>query len=146
MTAVDLPPIVKEAQKLFGCLPNFEWAAADFRRYVTAQRFDALFCSHLLEYASELELPEWLAQMAGCIRPEGTAAFLTFLRDAESGSLEQLNLFELSTGVNGERLGHVCTPSEIEKALRKAGASDIVCAPLPKGPSYSEYLVTCTWA
>ena len=146
VTALDLPVIIEEARKLFRCPPGFEWASADFREYEPVQRFDALFCSHLIEYASESELAKWLGRMAGFVRSGGTAAFLTFLRDSRADGASQLNLFELSTGVNGERLGHICTPTEIEETLRTVGASDIICNPLPKGPSYSEYLVTCTWA
>jgi len=146
VTALDLPPIAEVAKKLFDYPEGFEWAAADFREYVPAQRFDALFCSHLIEYAPQSELPAWLSRMMGFVRPGGSAAFLTFLRDTESDGTSQLNLFELSTGVNGERLGHICSPGELQEALRNAGAAEIVCKPLPEGPSYSEYLVTCTWA
>ena len=145
VTALDLPLIVEEARGLFGCPADVRWVASDFREYVPTQRFDALFCSHLLEYASAAELPRWLTRMGGFLRPGGTGAFLTFLRGTESERIEHLDLFELSTGVNGERLGHVCTPDELRGALRIAGASEIVCRPLPEGPSYSEYLVTCDW-
>jgi len=146
VTALDLPPITKEAQRLFGCPASFEWVAADFREYVPKQKYDALFCSHLLEYASKLELPAWLLRMAGFIRSGGIGAFLTFLRAPDSEQIAQLDLFELSTGVNGDILGHVCTRDELQEALRIAGASRITCKPLPKGASYPEYLVTCTWA
>lgn len=146
VTALDLPPVAEEARELFGCSANFEWVAADFREYVPAQEFDALFCSHLLEYASASELPAWLTRMGGFLRPGGTGAFLTFLRGAESRPTDRLDLFELSTGVNGEHLGHICTPEELRRFLRVAGATEIACEALPEGPSYSEYLVTCIWA
>ncbi len=146
VTAMDLPPIVEEARKLFDCPEGFEWVASDFRGYFPEQRFDALFCSHLLEYASAMELPQWLARLGTFVRPGGTGVFLTFLRGTESNRMAQLNLFELSTGVNGDRLGHICTPDELQKALQTAGASGIACKPLPEGPSYSEWLVTCTWS
>lgn len=143
VTALDLPPIVEEARKLYGCPHGFEWVGGDFREYAPPQRYDAVFCSHLIEYAPRSSLTSWLARMIGFLRPGGTAAFLTFLRSDEATDTSQLDLFELSTGVNGENLGHICTPGELEEALRAAGANDIVCEALPEGPSYSEYLVTC---
>jgi len=143
-TALDLPPIIKEARKLYGCPQGFEWIGGDFREYAPPQQYDAVFCSHLIEYASQPEVPGWLSRMTGFIRPGGTAAILTFLRNEGTTETAQLNLFELSTGVNGENLGHICTPGELEDALRAAGATDVACTPLPEGPSYSEYLVTCT--
>lgn len=143
VTALDLPPIVEEARKLYGCPHGFEWFGGDFREYTPPQPYDAVFCSHLIEYAPRSELPSWLARMIGFLRPGGTAAFLTFLRNDEATDTSQLDLFELSTGVNGENLGHICAPGELEEALRAAGANDIVCTALPEGPSYSEYLVTC---
>jgi len=146
VAALDLPPIVEEARNLYGCPQGFAWIGGDFREYAPPQQYDAIFCSHLIEYASQPELPAWLGRIIGFIRPGGTAAFLTFLRSEGVVGTAQLNLFELSTGVNGERLGHICTPNEFQDALRNAGAADITCKPLPEGPSYSEYLVTCTWA
>jgi SAM-dependent methyltransferase len=146
VTALDLPPVVEEARKLFGLPANFEWVAADFRQYAPRRRFDALFCSHLLEYASASELPVWLTQMGRFLRAGGTGAFLAFLRGAGPRQAPGLDLFELSTGVNGEHLGHICTPDELVDVLKVAGASEIVCKALPEGPSYPEYLVTCTWA
>jgi len=146
VTALDLSPVVAEARKLYGCPPGFEWVGGDFREYSPPQRYDAVFCSHLIEYASQPELPAWLSSMIGFIRPGGTAAFLTFLRNEEVPDTSQLDLFELSTGVNGENLGHICTPGELEDALTAAGATDVACTAIPEGPSYSEYLVTCTLA
>ena len=146
VTALDLPPLVEQAKGLFEYPACFEWVAADFREYMPEREFDALFCSHLLEYASAAELPVWLSQMRGFLRPGGTAVFLTFLREANSEGSAGLDLFELSTGVNGERLGHVCTSDEFQAALQSAGLAEISCKALSKGPSYPEYLVTCTWA
>lgn len=146
VTALDLPPIVEEARKLYDCPHGFEWVGGDFREYAPPQPYDAVFCSHLIEYASRSELPSWLARMIGFLRPGGTVAFLTFLRNGEATDMSPLDLFELSTGVNGENLGHISTPGELEEALGAAGASGVACVALPEGPSYSEYLVTCTLA
>jgi len=146
VTALDLPPIVEEARKLYGCTPRCKWTGGDFREYAPPQQYDAVFCSHLIEYASQAELPGWLSRIIGFVRPGGNSAFLTFLREEGAAEAAQLNTFELSTGVNGEDLGHICAPSELEDALKVAGAADVACTPLPEGPSYSEYLVTCTLA
>ena len=146
VTALDLPPLVEAAKRHFDYPGNFEWIGADFRDYTPEKKFDGLFCSHLLEYASASDLPEWLARLHGFLRPGGTAAFVVFLRDPRPKTDVDLDLFELSTGVNGERLGHVCTTEEFLEVLREAVATEIACEVLPEGPSYSEYLVTCTWA
>jgi len=145
VTALDLPPIVEAAKELFASPAGFEWIAGDFRDFVPVRPFDTVFCSHLLEYASLAELPEWLALMRGFTRPGGKAVFLVFLRDSTTDAQLDLAVFQLSTGVNGAGLGHVCTSAELLDYLRNAGAGDIECTPLPRGPSYSEYLVTCTW-
>lgn len=146
ITAIDLPPITEQARELYGCPQGFEWVGADFRAYVAMQPYDAVFCSHLIEYAPQSELRAWLGQLLGFIRPRGTAAFLTFLRNDEATNTSQLDLFELSTGVNGESLGHICMPDELQDALKASGATDVACTALPEGPSYSEYLMTCTLA
>lgn len=146
VTGLDLPPLVESAKQLFRYPDPFEWVAADFREYAPEDRFDGLFCSHLLEYASPSELPGWLAQLRGFLRPGGTAAFLVFLRESREDRVIELDLFELSTGLNGERLGRICTLDEFRAVLNDAGAKNIMLKALPKGPSYSEYLVTCLWA
>lgn len=146
VTALDHPQMIEIAKDLFTRPASFEWLAADFRDYAPPRKFDSLFCSHLLEYASPPGLADWLGQMREFLRPGGTAAFLTFLRQAGSDASGDLNLFELSTGLNGERLGHICTADEFKAALQHAGAAGISCNALPEGPSYSEYLVTCIWS
>ena len=145
ITGLDLSPLVEMAKQLFKYPDTFEWVATDFRDYVSENRFDGLFCSHLLEYASLAELPGWLARLRGFLRPSGTAAFLVFLRESQEDRVIDLDLFELSTGLNGERLGHICTLDEFRAVLQDAGAKNIMLKALPEGPSYSEYLVTCTW-
>ncbi len=144
-TALDLPAIVEAAKALFSFPDGFQWIVGDFRDFVPERPFDAVYCSHLLEYASLAELPEWLARMRAFTRPGGEAAFLIFLRDSNSHDQLELTVFELSTGVNGTGLGRICTSAELRASLQSAGAEDIEFTPLPRGPSYSEYLVTCTW-
>jgi SAM-dependent methyltransferase len=145
VTGLDLPPMVAVAKDLFDYPISFRWVAADFRDYEPGTTFDTVFCSHLLEYASASDLPDWLARLRGFLRPGGTAAFLIFLRGAGSATNPDLDLFELSTGLNGERLGHICTSDEFRAVLRNVGATEIACKALPEGPSYSECLFTCGW-
>jgi len=143
VTALDLPPMVEAAKKSFDYPAGFSWVGVDFREYVAEKKFDGVFCSHLLEYASVSEMPSWLTRLHTFVRPGGTTAFLVFLRKDGSPVSPDLDLFELSTGVNGDQLGHVCTPEEFEKVLHDAGATEIEFKPLPAGPSYAEFLVTC---
>ena len=144
VTALDLPKIVEKAQELFSFPESYEWVSQDFCCFEPSARFDGVFCGHLLEYCSADGLPKWLQKMQDCLQPGGYAVIVVFLR--ESGRLDvNLDLFEISTALNGESLGHICTVEEIQAILSKNGAKDIAIEPLTGGVSHPEYLVTCRW-
>ncbi|MBL8827110.1 MAG: methyltransferase domain-containing protein [Planctomycetaceae bacterium] len=145
VTALDLPPIVSAAQRMFAYPSNYIWVASDYLSYCPDARFDAIFCSHVLEYCPQKLLVNWIGKCRQLLQPGGVAAFVVFLKE-EGKNHNELNLFELSTGVNGTQLGHVCTVEEFRLVLSESGATRIECVPLPAGASYSEYLVTVAWA
>lgn len=145
-TGVDFPPIVEAAKKLFHYPKNYIWVASDIQEYAAPESFNAVFCSHILEYCPAGELQRWLEKFRRFLRPNGKAAFVVFLVEPAQNRSVALDLFELSTGVNGDRLGHICTKEEFQLRLTQAGATGIQCCALPAGASYSEYLVTCGWS
>ena len=144
VTGLDLAPIVEAAKQLFDYPPNYTWIGSEFQNYKPSDAFDAVFCSHLLEYCPADQLPQWLQKLRGFVRPDGVTAFVVFLPTRDSNRID-LDLFELSTGVNGTQLGHVWGVDEFREVLVNTGASHVRCVPLPNGPSYSEYLVLAKW-
>lgn len=145
LTGIDFPPMIDTACKLFNYPENFTWIGEDFRNFTPVEPFNGVFCSHFLEYCPEGSLDLWLQKIGTFIKPHGKTAFVIFLRTKETEENIELDLFEISTGLNGDTLGHVCSFEEMEAALRKQGCTEIRCSPLPSGASYPEYLVTCTW-
>jgi SAM-dependent methyltransferase len=145
VTGLDLSPMVEMAGELFSYPDNYTWQVGDFHGFLPEHQYDGIFCSHFLEYCPEGNLVSWLEKIGRLIRPKGVVAFVVFLRSEGSASSLDLDLFEISTGLNSESLGHICTIDEMESALLALGFRDIAFSPVPKGASYSEYLVTCNW-
>jgi hypothetical protein len=131
------------ARQLYGESSQTIWIEEDFFSWDVPYGYDAIYCSHFLEYCPNSRLSSWLRRMRNCLNPNGYAAFVVFLRDENLPIQPNLDLFEISTGLNGDALGHICTQTEFESALAEAGFSNIITKAIPSGPSYSEYLVTC---
>lgn len=142
LSAIDLPPIASMARQLYGESPRVSWIEEDFFSWEAPCKYDSIYCSHFLEYCPATRLPVWLRRIQRCLNPKGTAAFVVFLRDENAPIQLDLDLFELSTGLNGDALGHICTPVEFVSALNEVGFSDIKIRAIPSGLSYPEYLVT----
>jgi hypothetical protein len=145
VTAVDLPQIVDTAQELFHYPDHFTWIKSDFRHYQPDQPFDCIFASHILEYIGERNLLHWFLHLKQFSKPGGRMAFVSFLKESHQTQQPEIDLFELSTGLNGHTLGFIPTIQELTQSLTQAGAFDILCIPSPGGPSYREYLTTCRW-
>ena len=146
VTGVDLEPVVTMAQKLFDYPENYSWEPVDFDRYHPEIHFDCIYCSHILEYCSPTGLPVWIKKIKTLLKPGGITAFVVFLRkdNTFAGTLG-LDMFEISTGLNGANLGHIATEQEIVAICSDNGGTLIDCSPLPGDASYSEYLVMCKW-
>ncbi|MBC2714961.1 MAG: class I SAM-dependent methyltransferase [Desulfobacteraceae bacterium] len=141
--ALDYDEIVLSAREIFGETENFRWTAGDFLKWETSSEFDAAYCGHLLEYSSKQKLPVWLRKIRSFIKNGGYLVIVIFLRDDDNGAPEGIDLFEISTGLNGTNLGYIMTRKEIMTSLQMSGFKDITIKTLPEGPSYSEYLVMC---
>lgn len=146
LTALDLPPIASLARQLYGESNHVIWIEEDFFAWEPYRTFDAVFCSHFLEYCPERHLTAWLRRIRQVLVPGGKAVFVLFLRTDEEQLQSELDLFELSTGLNGDALGHVCSTSEFICALEEEGFSEICLRPFPPGPSYAEFLITCAYS
>ena len=144
VTGLDLPAVVHAAKRHFEFPSNYKWVACDFEEFMPTEFFDAVFCSHLLEYCPPDSLHQWLGKLRSFLNPSGATAFVIFLKPDERSSID-LDLFELSTGVNGSQLGHIWSIQEFRKTLSDAGAVNLRCIPIPEGASYSEYLVLAEW-
>ena len=146
VTGIDLDPIVTMAQKLFEYPENYSWESNEFETYQPEERFDCIYCSHILEYCTQTELVLWIQKIKKLLKPGGISAFVIFLRESDV-FIETLGLdmFEISTGLNGAHLGHITNEQEIVKICTDNGGSLIDCSPLPGDASYSEYLITCKW-
>ena len=143
LAALDLPLMVHMARRLYGESDHIRWIEADFTKWLADRRYDAAFCSHFLEYCPRPQLPRWLDRIKNCIKPDGNLVLVSFLR-SNDGSIEpELDMFELSAGLNGEMPGHLCTVKELAGALQKAGFKVMDIGQIPEGPSYSEFLVRC---
>lgn len=143
LTALDLAPVVEAARSLYGETDHMRWVAGDFPAWKPKSTFDALLCSHFLEYCSEDQLDTWLKVLFDYIRPGGKAAFVAFLRPNDTQPQAELDMFEISTGMNGDLLGRCHTKSEISCALARVGFVTIGQYAIPNGPSYNEYLIVC---
>ena len=146
VTGLDRPQIIQMARELFSYPENFTWETTDFHDFMPQKLYDGIFCSHFLEYCSKENLASWLKKIGTLICPGGVSVFVVFLRTEESDINLKLDLFEISTGLNSETLGYICTIEEMESALLEQGCSDIVISSFPKSASYSEFLVTCKWS
>jgi SAM-dependent methyltransferase len=144
VTAIDFPEVVETAKKSFGTPFGFDWLGMDFIRYFPERPFDITYCSHVLEYFSGEQLDKWLKHVKDVLAPNGKAIFVCFLRDENPDSLQlELDMFELSTCLNGTSIGQVVSESQIRRILKKSGFEDIKTVALPSGPSYDEYIITC---
>jgi len=145
VTAIDFPEVVGTANKLFATPVGFDWLGTDFMQYFPEQPFDIAYCSHVLEYFSSEQLDKWLKHVKDVLVNNGKAIFVCFLRDENPDSLQlELDMFELSTCLNGTSIGQVVSESQIRKILKKSGFEDIKIVALPSGSSYDEYVITCT--
>jgi ubiquinone/menaquinone biosynthesis C-methylase UbiE len=145
VTAIDFPEVIDTAKKLYGAPAGFDWLGMDFMQYFPKQLFNIAYCSHVLEYLSGEQLDKWLEHVRNVLVPNGKVIFVCFLRDENPDSLQlELDMFELSTCLNGSSIGQVVSESQIKKILKKSGYEDIIITALPSGPSYGEYLITCT--
>ena len=143
VTALDLPEIVLSAKELFREFTNFEWMPGDFLSWTTSKKFDVVYCGHFLEYCPKEDHRLWLQKIRSLIRGGRYLILVLFLREGNAAETEDLDLFEISTGLNGDNLGYIMNKSEITTALQESGFTKIKIKRLPEGPSYSEYLVTC---
>jgi cyclopropane fatty-acyl-phospholipid synthase-like methyltransferase len=143
ITALDFEEIVLSAKELYGEPENLQWIAGDFFHWEASGQFDAAHLGHVLEYCPKDELAIWLRRIRSFIKDEGYLILVVFLRDENSEAAEDLDLFEISTGLNGANLGHISTTTQITDELQHAGFRNIEVKMIPEGPSYSEYLVTC---
>jgi len=143
VTAVDLTSVVETARSLYGETEYFHWVPGDFPAWTPESPFDAVFCSHLLEYCSADRLDTWLKRVCEYLQPGGKAVFVTFLRSDDGQLQVELDMFELSTGVNGDSLGRCHTEQELSDALHRAGFVETRSRPFPTGPSYNEHLIVC---
>ena len=143
VVAMDLPEIIEASRSLFGEPRNFRWEPADFFAYRPQASFDAAFCSHFLEYCPEGQLAHWLGHIRECLVDAGHLVALAFLRGRQPAPEPDLDLFELSTGLNGPHLGHLCSEEEMRGHLEDAGFSAIAIDGIPRSASYDEFLITC---
>lgn len=143
VVGLDFPPIVNKTCNLFTYPNNFRWEAVDFFDYDPYDSFDAIYCGHLLEYFSDETLFKWLAKVTKLIQPDGSLVLVVFLRTDDSDKNIDLELFQISTGLNGFELGQIRTFFELRKALLSYGYYDINIFDLPGNVSYPEFLVTC---
>ncbi len=139
--ALDLPPISAAAEKLYGRDTGINWVVGDLWTWQSEQVYDFLFCSHLLEYAGEEKLLPLLQRLKTFLAPGGTMFFVLFVRSEENDP--DLDLFEISTGLNGEQMGHVPSIQEFQEVLKQAQLELIEFKHLPQGPSYREAIFQC---
>ena len=143
VTALDFHELVLMAQEIYEIPANFKWVAGDFLDWEPPTLFDAAYCGHLLEYCPRDDLPRWLRKIRYFIKDDGHLALIVFLRVDDRDASDDLEVFEISTGLNGADLGHILNRVEIADVLRHTGFTNIKIKTVPNGPSYSEYLVTC---
>ena len=143
VTAVDYPEIVSLARETYTAPPNFQWLPGDFLALDAKKPFDAVYCGHVIEYCPETDLASWLGRIRTFLREGGHLVLLLFMQPEIGDESEDLDLFELSTGLNGPQLGHIARKSEIMDALALSGYRDLNVTPIPQGPTYTEYLITC---
>lgn len=139
--ALDLPPISIAAEKCYGQNSELNWMPGDLWTWQPDLAYNSLFCSHLIEYAGEQKILPLLQRLKGFVEPGGTMLFVLFVRTEQSDP--DLDLFEISTGLNGEQMGHVPTVREFTDVLKEAQIELIECKQLPQGPSYREALFHC---
>lgn len=143
VTAVDYPEIVSLAREIYTAPPNFQWLSGDFLALDVEKPFDAVYCGHVIEYCPETDLASWLGRIRSFLREGGHLVLLLFMRPEIGDESEDLDLFELSTGLNGPQLGHIVRKPEITDALAISGYRDINVTPIPQGPTYTEFVITC---
>ncbi len=139
--ALDLPPINAAAESLYGHVAGLRWLAGDLWTWQPEKAYDALLCSHLLEYAGEEKIVPMLERLKGFVSPGGTMLLTVFVRSDEVDP--DLDLFEISTGLNGEQMGHVPSIQEFQEVLKQTQLELIECKHLPQGPSYREAIFYC---
>jgi len=139
--AIDFPELVSTARDLFESPANFEWVAQDFLVWETPPHVDAIYCGHIIEYCPRADLSRWLRIIRSFLRESGYLVLVSFLRDEDSSCVEDLDLFEISTGLNGSQLGYLPKTTEITNALTASGFQNVEIRAVPNGPSYSEFLV-----
>jgi SAM-dependent methyltransferase len=145
VTAIDFPEIVDAAEKLFPMPDGFFWQGIDFMDYYPEQPFDIAYCGHLLEYLSQEDMDRHLTHIKDVLVSNGKVVFVCFLREEDANCLQiELDMFELSTCLNGASVGQVVSGSQMKKLLRNSGYDDIQINALSKGPSYNEYVITCS--
>ena len=138
VTAIDLPPLVAEARRIFGEPPSFSWQPGDFRAAEFSMPFDVVFCSHVLEY---YDLGSLVERIESWMAPRALLVGVIFLRSGDPTRDEGLDLFEISTWLNGEEQGCIATIEGVKARLRNR-FHRIDVRPIPSDVSYSEYLVT----
>ena len=143
VTAIDYPEIVARARELFMSPDNFEWVGVDFLDWTPLHTANTVFCSHLLEYCSKNMRLLWLSKLNSFLKKKGYLILVLFLRESISQDNTDLDLFEMSTGLNGTQLGYLQTSEEIQKILTDSGFKIIKLKPIPRGPSYPEFLIVC---
>ena len=141
VTALDFPEISSMAKKIFNVSPNFTWEPEDFWQWNPGKQVDSVFCSHFLEYLDIYEFNRSIQRIKGYLKAGGDIVLVTFLR--QKGGCADLDLFELSTGLNGSSLGHIFDEKEIRLSLAANNLSVYCFETLPNGPSFNEVLICC---
>ena len=143
VTALDFPEMVSTASELFKVPDKYEWVAQDFFHWKPVHFFDAIYCGHLIEYCPQFELKSWIKILRSFLGASGSMVLVSYLREENIASIEDLNLFELSTGLNGACLGYLPTKQELMDVLADVGFQVIEIKLMPSGPFYMEHLITC---
>jgi SAM-dependent methyltransferase len=141
VTAIDLPPMVEDARRLFGEPSGFSWHPGDFRTVAVAPLFDVVFCSHVLEY---YDIEAVIERVTSWLAPRALLVGVMFLRAGDPKLDAGLDLFEISTWLNGEERGRIVTVADISACLQ-ARFHRVEVQPIPSNVSYSEFLVTAAW-
>ena len=141
VTALDYEEIATQARCLYGESDNFRWLSGDFLTIPRDQQFDSIYCGHLFEYCPKNELQHWLLKIQQLLKPGGHFVLLAFLRESGQPDMQHLNIFEVSTGLHGPRLGTLCSLEEMKHCLAESGFMVVLNKTAPRGPSYPEHLI-----